>query len=318
MKKVIIASCFGAFFIAALVVATFYDLEISRHIARLNGGNYLSNNLFGTIGEIFGESPVFLIGGVAACFIARGSLRFFSGSKLKGLCLAATFYALSVFAFSYGVERFFAYCADFAKTNELFSSFFWLVVLVSVVIGVGLAALSAFLTSKIPTEKVLSFAAWGLVVFFAVVISQLITHGIKPIFGRQRYRAIYVLEYVGRGDLVDYTKWFVVNGKRTVSSETLALGIASDAFKSFPSGHTCSAATTFALTSLPFFVVEDKEKSRRLTSVLTAAASAITLLVAFSRIVMGAHYLSDVLIGGAITFFAVIISENIVKALVKR
>jgi membrane-associated phospholipid phosphatase len=75
--------------------------------------------------------------------------------------------------------------------------------------------------------------------------------------------------------------------------------ISEDASKSFPSGHETMAAVGFySLVSLPFTVTSLNTKKIRCTLFIAAVCGAG--LVAFGRLLAGAHYLSDVTIGSLI------------------
>jgi membrane-associated phospholipid phosphatase len=71
------------------------------------------------------------------------------------------------------------------------------------------------------------------------------------------------------------------------------LGIAAGLDGSFPSGHSASASATYAACAL----VIGMSRSRRTQTLLTGAAVAIAVAVASSRVLLGLHWLSDV-IGG--------------------
>jgi undecaprenyl-diphosphatase len=63
---------------------------------------------------------------------------------------------------------------------------------------------------------------------------------------------------------------------------------------SYPSGHAMAAAamcTTFA------YLLARRTRSRRLRGALVLGAAAVVATIAFSRLYLGAHYLSDVLAG---------------------
>jgi undecaprenyl-diphosphatase len=62
---------------------------------------------------------------------------------------------------------------------------------------------------------------------------------------------------------------------------------------SFPSGHTCAAAATWAAVAL----VLSRGRSRRTRALLAAGAALIAIGVATSRALLGVHWLSDVLAG---------------------
>jgi len=65
---------------------------------------------------------------------------------------------------------------------------------------------------------------------------------------------------------------------------------------SFPSGHTTGAAACFAA----FALVLGRGRSRNVQSLLAGAAVFIALAVAASRVLLGVHWLSDVLGGLAL------------------
>ncbi len=60
----------------------------------------------------------------------------------------------------------------------------------------------------------------------------------------------------------------------------------SDAYKSFPSGHTRSAAATFYLAAMADVLGINKKKK----AALWCFAAAFTCAVALSRIMVGAHF----------------------------
>lgn len=77
-------------------------------------------------------------------------------------------------------------------------------------------------------------------------------------------------------------------------------GVSKEEFKSFPSGHTANAAVLMTLTA--FGALNPKLRDK--TSLLLWVGFAFALVVAFSRIVAGAHFLSDTVVGLSITFIA--------------
>ncbi len=65
---------------------------------------------------------------------------------------------------------------------------------------------------------------------------------------------------------------------------------------SFPSGHTASSAATYAAIAL----VVGRRRSRRTRAILAGIAGGITVAVAASRVLLGAHWLTDVIAGAAL------------------
>lgn len=62
---------------------------------------------------------------------------------------------------------------------------------------------------------------------------------------------------------------------------------------SFPSGHTTAAAATYAALALLF----GRNRSRTVRGVLSAVAAAIAAAVATSRVLLGVHWVTDVIAG---------------------
>ncbi len=62
---------------------------------------------------------------------------------------------------------------------------------------------------------------------------------------------------------------------------------------SFPSGHSATAAATFASLALLY----GRHRSRRVKGVLAGIAAAIAIAVAASRVLLGVHWLTDVIAG---------------------
>lgn len=52
------------------------------------------------------------------------------------------------------------------------------------------------------------------------------------------------------GGFDNFTRWYVANGQHLTKDEMRALFGTTDALKSFPSGHTCSAGTVYCLLML--------------------------------------------------------------------
>ena len=203
---------------------------------------------------------------------------------------------------------------ELKRKQNVLRNKFWFRVVICLCSLLGSALYLAF---KIPEKYLKGLIAFSFSVLLALILAQGWVQGVKNIVGRQRYRAIKVLEYNGLDSLIDYSKWFVINGKRVVTDEMLALGIATDGYKSFPSGHTCAAAMSFTLIFLPDLLGLDEQKRIKLKTIMIVVSFVFTALVALSRIVVGAHYLTDVLFGGGWTFLSAWVSKIIIKKISK-
>ena len=83
-----------------------------------------------------------------------------------------------------------------------------------------------------------------------------------------------------------------------------------DNFKSFPSGH--SAYAMFSVFIFPF-IIRSKNKSSKNGLILFLCGIVWWGVTAYSRITIGAHYLTDVCFGAIITLLSYIIAIIIMK-----
>lgn len=317
LKIILTASIVGVFLLV-FILATFYDYQISQAIARLTDGKYLSDDALGNFFEIIGEFPMYIIGVFAVANLARASLQIKTlALKILLVCICV---GAGVFAYSLMINRAIEYVHEQAgtlnavvdKTREFIES--WGVLIGSVV----LMSLTFFLTFKIPEKYLSGLVAFSVAVLFTIALSQGVVQGVKVFMGRQRFRTMQLLDYKGFGDLVDYTPWYQINGARKVGEEMLALGIASDGYKSFPSGHTCAWAVLFTLTVLPDFLGVPEKKRVKIKAILIVTTILAVLFLGYTRIRVGAHFATDVLFAGAWTYLSVIISSLIAKKIVKQ
>lgn len=125
-------------------------------------------------------------------------------------------------------------------------------------------------------------------------LEMIIINIIKIPWARPRMRMITAQNQV-------FQPWWVIGSD--MKDHLMALGIAAEEFKSFPSGHTGNAACALLLGVLP--VICQKLKGKE--NLLFFIGVIFTLTVAFSRIIVGAHFLTDVTIGMSVTFLIEVI-----------
>ncbi len=168
----------------------------------------------------------------------------------------------------------------------------------SIIFGVGFAAVTLFVMHFIAIPERLKkpliiISVLGLAVMGAEtgIVSLM-----KGLWGRERFRNL-------DGDNSQFTPWYIINGFNGCHS--------------FPSGHTGSAGMSYLLMLLPYV----SEKCRKYKTALFACGFFYTSLVAATRLIMGAHYLSDVTVGGTISFSltlaAIAVYEKLEKKFVK-
>ncbi len=122
-----------------------------------------------------------------------------------------------------------------------------------------------------------------LITYLAAVVAAFATvHLFKMIWGRPRF---YV---IANGD-AEFRNWYEIAG----------FAIRGDRFYSFPSGHTQGASASLFLFALPELFPSLPRKS----VVLPAVSLLFIGFVAFSRIMAGMHFVSDVMAAFAISVF---------------
>ncbi len=107
---------------------------------------------------------------------------------------------------------------------------------------------------------------------------------------RTRTRAVIgflTLVVAGQVVLMNLTKFIVDRPRPAIHQLTGFSGV------SFPSGHSTTAAATFAAVAL----LVGRGRSRKVKTLLAGAAAGIAVAVATSRVLLGVHWFTDVLAG---------------------
>lgn len=301
--KVIICTLF----VIGMVIATFFDLQISSAVVDLRAGKYFSTNLFGRVCESLGVIPVYFLTAFASIVIFQNFHRR-EKQKIRNLIVILTVIT-SVVMLALMFKKVFGYVCDHYGFNSRVEGVWDYVAYF--VFGVLVTALLIILTKKLSNEFLNKALCWAVIVMVTAGIAEAITHIIKPFSGRARYRTLNVLN-----DFSRFTPWYKFNGKIEVSNLELTLGVASDGYKSFPSGHSSAVAMLITLTALVEFVPSLNKKLNK--ALLYLAVFVGIVLVTFGRIFVGAHYLSDVLVGTFITFISYFASTKLFKFIFKK
>lgn len=135
------------------------------------------------------------------------------------------------------------------------------------------------LMTKYPQSKLVKLRKYAIVGALTMFASMFAINVIKIGWGRERFAAF-------NQDNSLFTPWFIPQGFNL-----------RDSYKSFPSGHSQFAAVTLISTMLPsmFDSLKGKERMFLLISVIWI------VLVMLSRLILGDHFLSDTVVGVAIT-----------------
>ncbi len=143
--------------------------------------------------------------------------------------------------------------------------------------------------AKKSDDKLLTGRIMALIIVMA--FSFAIMQVLKGVFNRPRYRTA-VLGYEGIG----FVPWYspVTNTPELIQKFDLA----ADEFRSFPSGHSIlSVSAIYILPSLSWIFPKLKNKQ----IMMTVIGLVFCIIIIMSRMILGAHYLSDVSAGAIIS-----------------
>ena len=189
--------------------------------------------------------------------------------------------------------------------------------IIYVILASILQVVLQYILSKKYRELCSKLLPFAIIILITAALSNGIVQGIKPFAARERFRAFYYFEYRNVAHQ-GFTNWYIFNGsaKEIAATYPEELNVTKSFYTSFPSGHTCGAAITYTMMFFPVFI--DKLNKKKTSWIFIAIPVVYTGIVAFTRILIGAHYLSDVLFGGTITFISAIIAYYIVKKFIGK
>lgn len=261
-----------------LLTGTFFDYQISSAL-------FNSSSLFGRFVEATGELPFEVTASIAGVMLVRCA-----GDGRKGSRgLAALGVLVNVGLVGYEI------LGSLHVGGKLIA--FQLVLTFALTIAGNVIA---FRATRDATSQELK--RWALMVLVVWTIQAIILNVIvKPLWSRPRMRVIEVTQGL------EFQPWWVIGNPDKWAY--IANGVIKDGFKSFASGHTAHAAIGMMLAGLPA-VAFKREPSRR--RVVFWAAAGVAALVAFGRIVIGAHFLSDVSCGFALVLALECLAARIV------
>lgn len=255
----------GAFLLALMVIGSLWDFQISRAV-------YNPGSPFGLFFAAFGEYPAALV------FAAGGTMLLSARNREKRLV---------------GVLQSIGGCwfvlSGAAMAAMLPKGYLDISTALSGGIGIFCTGLTVWAVARLcrgaDRRTVLRVAAVFLLVIFGDI---LVINLIKIPWGRARMRLVAV------DDRAYFMPWWQPG--KALRDTLVAAGVAAEEFKSFPSGHTANASSLMLLCLLPQLSGKPAGKQTPLFLV----GFVWTGLVAASRVVMGAHYLTDTVVGFAV------------------
>lgn len=225
---------------------------------------YNAHSVYGEIFEAIGEFPA----GVIATFCTISLMLTRKKEKSIKYNLGTIGYGIILVLFSL--------MAAMLPIKYLNGSTFLIPILfISYIIVSYVIAKKIKFTNKLELRQA---AIVGVLMFFFVVIT---FNLIKMGWGRERYRHM-----IAEGSFEGFSLWFIRQGFTT-----------NNEFMSFPSGHSANGAIMIWLTLIPTFIPKLKNKQ----VMINICVILWIILVTASRVVVGAHFASDVTMGATIT-----------------
>ena len=311
-RNSVISLClFIVIFAGLLATATFYDLDISKMLVKLEPGQYYTTNLFGATLACIGSWPTYLFLSAAFAIIYANTKR--SPNKVLRILGSIAANLASLAASVYIVFDTIRYLKKHFGEGVVFNQLY-----IKIVFIFAFAAFAEYLCwffAKLDPKTASALLKFSFIVLFAVILSNiLINIVIKNIMCRPRYRAMW---WLGDYEFSNFHRWYQKFSMPEEGSPFYIAPIGHDAYRSFPSGHTNAAAAVYALLCLPRLLTKYNTRFWKICLVLVSVG--VTGLVAVSRIVCGAHFFSDVLVGGTIMFVCVVIGMKIfIKSDIER
>lgn len=246
MKKNILICLGFSLCLILLIVASFYDLQISMFA-------YDKNNFYAKFFDIFGEFPLYALFPVSLTIIYS---YFKKANDLKLTIVATLCIIISFCTCSICIQRFFGSIAPI-----------YVVFLISIIITMLLAKCFDNVSLTI-LQKLYKFAIFTFVYCLCIL---LVNQSIKFIWGRCRFCTMVELNDYSLFSNWWEIQWFTGN-------------------KSFYSGHVTSAMSLLSLVVLGKVLNIEK---RKLNAIYVLVALFV-VMISISRIIYGAHFLSDI------------------------
>ena len=252
----------SVFVLISLIILSFGRIDYNISVCLLN-----RDSLWAKLFDIFGEQPAFwglLMGTVILFYTHKRSISLWNIFRIALGCILSFYfiYLIIMTPLRYSYEIFGKPNADELRV---------LVVAISLGISIIIAIAAPDFNAKF-----YKYRKQAIILIIAILTEMLLVNLMKTIWGRPRMRSISSFE--------EFRYWYEIAGP-AISQEN----------KSFPSGHTANA---FTMLVYCIFLPEVKKIKGKF---LFTFAFLWGTLVAISRIVLGAHFLSDVIAGFYIT-----------------
>lgn len=265
--------------IIGLIVGSLFDMPINKSL-------YWRGSIIPNFVRLCGEMPmIILLNAISIATIRETLLRFNKiedKSKYITVFLAVLSIILPTINSSFGIPVYFGW-------EELWKTA--LIVIFYLIISYGFSFIFKNTNYKI-------LLRYFYLVVFVVTISMLVLSLAKNFWSRARFHNM-----MEKNDFSEFSFWLIPQMRENVT----------DAYKSFPSGHTTSATVALLLLFIP--KTSYNEKYLKYTKIF---AIVWPLLVALGRIFDGAHFLTDVSMGLILSCIVIKIAIKVQNSLLKK
>ncbi len=279
--------------IIGILFGSFFDKSLSDAVAN-------SHNGFGMFVETYGESLAYGVAIIGAVLAWLGLWkRKAIWQKILGwaILVAGTIVMVYMLGDSfYGNPNSNEVLYGFRISNAFLA--FFVAFLILAFIGV-----ITFLLADKSESKYNDLLRIGLIMIAAMLLQWGLMHFLKQIGGRPRWRFLYEIGGIWEGQPYDYQNWWEFAWFKNPKL---------DYFKSWPSGHTATAALVMLIGLFPRVL---KKNFKHSELILGCCGFAYAIIVAIARILAGAHFLADVsfgmLVGSLSAFLCVFVGSKI-------
>lgn len=283
--------------LVGLILGSIFDLKLSTSIAT-------QGTPFGMFFESWGSVIVTFVGPIGAGIAGKGLIRKGNKPWLIALgILVGVVVVGAVFYFNY----------KDLKGSDVTNGYGYTVSnVMAAILAIAINVWLYFLGFVLADDDNISpyrLAVLGLAVVLTFGIFQGALNVFKILAGRPRYRFLVWTENAYSAD--DFRAWWQFS-----LGHKLDNGGNSDALKSFPSGHTGGIAA-FIVVPLILSAIKGTSDKAIVKHISIFVVLALTITMAFARIVNGAHFLSDVSFGAILAtlcaFLVALIADKVVK-----
>ena len=306
---------FLVIFAGLLITATFTDFQVSSILTSkaLSEHTYLTSHPFGVAFEALGSDPVYIAYAFSFAILFWYFKRKQSLSSAPRTVLSVL---MAIFAFAANYVMVFdsmGYIQEHVMMIEHsnLSTPAWML-LINIIVALAFWILILLAVRNFTDEQIQALFTFAVATLVFITVSTIILQLVKGPVGRIRFRAMNVAEadpkYAADYGFSQFARWYEARGQWVTKEDMLTIFGSTDALKSFPSGHTCAAGASYFMPMLNDAL---KIKNKGVRAFMWVCPVIITGTVAVSRIIVGAHFFSDVLVGGTCAFVCMILCREI-------